>query len=134
MANFLHGKKLLIVEDEELLAMAVEDGVLYAGAASVEIAGTVAQALDALSAHSFDLAIVDVSLRGQHSWPVAEELRRRNVPYLTVTGYGDMLDHELVDKLLTKPYSIDDLLEALADLRTHAPTASNPVPPANPGA
>ena len=51
MANFLHGKKLLIVEDEELLAMAVEDGVLYAGAASVEIAGTVAQALDALSAH-----------------------------------------------------------------------------------
>ncbi|ATE74228.1 response regulator [Lysobacter capsici] len=134
MANFLHGKKLLIVEDEELLAMAVEDGVLYAGAASVEIAGTVAQALDALSAHSFDLAIVDVSLRGQHSWPVAEELRRRNVPYLTVTGYGDMLDHELVDKLLTKPYSIDDLLEALADLRTHAPSASNPAPPANPGA
>ncbi|MBW8808104.1 response regulator [Lysobacter capsici] len=130
MVNSLAGKKLLIVEDEELLAMAVEDGVLYAGAASVEIAGTVNQALDLLSGHSFDLAIVDVSLKGQHSWPVAEELRRRNVPYLTVTGYGDMLDHELVTKLLTKPYSIDGLLEALADLQTHAPTSPTP---ANPG-
>lgn len=133
MANSLLGKKLLIVEDEELLAMAVEDGVLYAGAASVEIAGTVGQALDALSEHAFDLAIVDVSLKGQHSWPVAEELRRRNVPYLTVTGYGDMVDHELVTKLLTKPYSIDGLLEALADLQTDAPSPPNPAHPANPG-
>lgn len=130
MLNSLAGKKLLIVEDEDLLAMAVEDGVLYAGAASVEIASTVAQALDLLAGHSFDLAIVDVSLKGQHSWPVAEEMRRRNLPYLTVTGYGDLVDHELVTKLLTKPYSIDDLLKALAELQAHAPSSPTP---ANPG-
>lgn len=130
MLNSLAGKKLLIVEDEDLLAMAVEDGVLYAGAASVEIASTVAQALELLAGHSFDLAIVDVSLKGQHSWPVAEEMRRRNLPYLTVTGYGDLVDHELVTKLLTKPYSIDDLLKALSELQANAP--SRPTP-ANPG-
>lgn len=126
MTNSLIGKKILIVEDEDLLAMAVEDALLFAGIGSVEIASTVDQALDRLSDQSFDLAIVDVSLRGMQSWPVAEALRRQKVPYLTVTGYGDLVDHELVDKLLPKPYAMDALLNALGELKSEETQSSTP--------
>lgn len=121
MTDNLLGKKVLLVEDDDLVAFVVEDVLLFAQAASVEIAGSVKKALDALARRQFDVAIVDISLRGEVSWPVAEELRRRAVPYLTVTGYGDMLDHELVSKLLPKPYSMDGLLKAVSELLADAP-------------
>jgi DNA-binding response OmpR family regulator len=123
MADTLLGKNILLVEDDELVAMAVEDVLIYAQAASVEVVGSVKRALEALARGQFDVAIVDISLRGEASWPVAQELRRRAVPYLTVTGYGDMLDNELVTKLLPKPYSMEGLLKAVSELLPDATDA-----------
>lgn len=116
MADTLIGKKILLVEDDDLVASTVEDVLLFAQAASVEIAGSVKTALDALADRQFDVAIVDINLGGEASWPVAEELLRRAVPYLTVTGYGDVFDHELVSRLLAKPYSMAALLKAVTEL------------------
>lgn len=124
MAENIVGKRILLVEDDDLVAMAVEDVLLFAQAEAVEIVGTVERALSALARDRFDVVILDISLRGQASWPVAVEVRRRNIPYLTVTGYGDMLDHELVGKLLPKPYSMQSLLTALSELLAN----DHPVP------
>ncbi|RZA23547.1 MAG: response regulator [Lysobacteraceae bacterium] len=115
MTDELRGKRILLVEDDDLVAMTVEDILVYAEA-TVEIAPRVEKALEALGARDFDVAIVDINLNGQPSWPVATELRLRGIPYLTVTGYGDMVDHELVGTLLAKPYSMGGLLTALSGL------------------
>lgn len=123
MDDILLGKRILLVEDDELVAMAVEDVLIYGGAGSVEVAGSVNRALEMLARHDFDVAIVDISLRGEASWPVAEELRRREVPYLTVTGYGDMQGHELATNLLQKPYSMEALLKAVSALIASAPSS-----------
>ena len=116
MAESIKGKHLLLVEDDQLVAFTVEDMLLYAEAGTVTVAETVAKALEALERQPFDAAIVDVNLRGEASWPVAIELRRRGVPYLTATGYGEMVQHELAGTLLSKPYSMNQLLTALSTL------------------
>ena len=116
MAESIKGKHLLLVEDDQLVAFTVEDMLLYAEAGTVTVAETVAKALEALEGQPFDAAIVDVNLRGEASWPVAIELRRRGVPYLTATGYGEMVQHELAGTLLSKPYSMNQLLTALSTL------------------
>lgn len=116
MTQAIEGKHILLVEDDELVAFTVEDILLHAKAASVTMAASVREALRILESRRFDLAIVDINLNGQPSWPVATELRRLGIPYLSVTGYGDMLDHELVMALLPKPYSMQQLLKATAAL------------------
>ena len=124
MAENLVGKRILLVEDDTLIAMAVEDLLLFAQVDTVEIVGTVERALAALALDPYDVVILDISLRGEASWPVAVELKRRSIPYLTVTGYGDMLDHELVGKLLPKPYSMQSLLTTLSELLANDATSS----------
>ena len=103
MAESIKGKHLLLVEDDQLVAFTVEDMLLYAEAGTVTVAETVARALEALAGQQFDAAIVDVNLRGEASWPVAAELRQRGVPYLTATGYGEMVQHELAGTLCPNP-------------------------------
>ncbi|NDK38560.1 response regulator [Pseudoxanthomonas gei] len=116
MAESIKGKHILLVEDDQLVAFTVEDMLLYAEAGTVTVAETVAKALEALASQQFDAAIVDVNLRGEASWPVATELRSQGVPYLTATGYGEMVQHDLAGTLLSKPYSMNQLLTALSTL------------------
>ena len=116
MAPTLDGMRLLLVEDDELVAFTVEDMLLQANAATVVVAADIPNALRALEEGSFDVAIVDINLAGQRSWPVAAELRRLGIPYLSVTGYGDSLQHELMGKLLPKPYSMQQMIDAVLSL------------------
>lgn len=116
MTESIKGKHILLVEDDPLVAFTVEDMLLYAEAGTVTVAETVAQALQALDRQTFDAAIVDVNLRGEASWPVATALRGRGVPYLTATGYGELVQHELAGTLLPKPYSMNQLLAAIDSL------------------
>lgn len=118
MSGRLEGKRILLVEDDELVAMTVEDILSIEDADTVVPARTVAQALAALEAGRFDVAIVDINLNGEASWPVAAALRRQDIPYLTVSGYGDLCDHELVGTLLPKPYSMAGLIQALQSAMT----------------
>jgi len=116
MTQAIQGKHLLLVEDDELVALTVEDILLHVGAASVTVAGSVPVALEALEQRNFDVAIVDINLNGHASWPVAERLRATGIPYLSVTGYGDMVEHDLIQSLLPKPYSMDQLLKSVSTL------------------
>lgn len=82
--------RILVVEDEYLIAT---DIAFELGRMGHEIAGPVATvdgALALIGEESLDGALIDANLGGASSAPVAEELKARSVPYVVVTGYGDL--------------------------------------------
>lgn len=82
-------KRILLVEDEFLLARQLARALAREGAAVVGCVATVAAAIDKLSClPHVDLAILDINLAGEPVYPVAVELMRRNVPFVFLSGYG----------------------------------------------
>ena len=64
-----------------------------------------------------DVAILNVDLGREKVWPVAEELRSAQVPFLFVCGYSDVMDPRFADvPILAKPFSVGKLQQALLDL------------------
>jgi CheY-like chemotaxis protein len=85
----LSGQRILVVEDEMFVAMLVEDLLADLGCEVVGPASSVDQALKLLiNAAPLDGALLDVNLGQEKVYPVAEALRRNQVPYIFVTGYG----------------------------------------------
>jgi CheY-like chemotaxis protein len=114
----LTGRRVLVVEDEALVAMLVEDALLDAGASVIGPAATVAEALALLERETPEAAVLDLNLAGETSTPVADALAARGVPFVVATGYGaDGLPpgHAAVP-VLAKPYDPDDLTAALSRL------------------
>ena len=114
----LAGRRILIVEDEALVAMLVEDALLDAGAEVIGPVATVAEAMALLDAAAPDAAVLDLNLAGETSTPVADVLANRGVPFVVATGYGaDGLPpgHARVP-VLAKPYDPDDLTATLVRL------------------
>ena len=87
--SVLTGKRVLIVEDEMLVAFLIEDFLADFGCSTVGPCGDVATALDAVQTEAFDLAVLDVNLGGEKVYPVAELLAERRIPFLFLSGYGD---------------------------------------------
>jgi CheY-like chemotaxis protein len=79
--------RILIVEDELLIAMEIEQMLVELGCAVVGPAPSVAQALAILDREEPDFAILDVNLGPERSTPIAEALRKRGVPFALATGY-----------------------------------------------
>lgn len=123
METLLAGKRILIVEDESLVAELVADIADDMSAERVGIAATVGQALKSLAAEPWDLAVLDYNLQGTPSWPVAEALRARGIPYLMVSGYGHELVTDPNTPLLAKPYSVADFVAAIRRICTTAPAS-----------
>ena len=111
----MSGKRILVVEDEVIVAMLLEDILADAGATVVGPAARVARALELLEAEPVDAALLDLNLAGEVTIPVAEELKRRGIPFAFATGYGKGL--ELPPKLaeaasvVPKPYRRQDIAE-----------------------
>ena len=78
----LEGFSLLVLEDQMLTALDLQDGLKRLGAASVEIAGTVEKALEVIAERLPDIAVLDVDLDDDTSFPVADELAAHDVPYI----------------------------------------------------
>ena len=114
----LQGLGVLIVEDEAMVAMLLEDLLHELGCHVVEIASRVETALASILARIFDVAILDVNLKGETSYPVADVLALRKVPFLFATGYGTEAIPEKYRQrvVLQKPFRKQELEEAL--LRT----------------
>lgn len=113
----LAGRRILVVEDEALVAMLVEDALLDAGATVVGPAATVAEALALLEREPDPphAAVLDLNLAGETSTPVADVLAKRGVPFVVATGYGASglpQGHSEVP-VLAKPYDPDDLTSTL---------------------
>ena len=80
--------RILIVEDEILVAMLLEDIVTDLGHEPVGPMMRLQPALAAAEGMDFDFAILDVNLAGQQSFPVADRLMRRGIPFIFASGYG----------------------------------------------
>jgi CheY-like chemotaxis protein len=110
----LAGKRILIVEDEFLIAAAAAEMLAEAGAITVGPAGAVAEALSLAKNEQIDAALLDVNLQGERSDAVAEALRAAGVPFVIATGYGSGSRGRASDvPVIDKPYSQQQLTEAL---------------------
>lgn len=87
----LSGKAIMVVEDEYLIALNIEMAIVDLGASVVGPFSQVDDALAALqgSANLPDAAILDINVRGQHVFPVADRLQERNIPFVFATGYDN---------------------------------------------
>ncbi len=108
--------RVLIVEDEMLVAMNIEDMLLALGHEVAGIAGRLAPALAPAGEGEFDLAMLDVNLAGEASFPVADVLRGRGIPFVFATGYGrgGIAEGYRSAPVLQKPFRRSDLSEAPA--------------------
>jgi CheY-like chemotaxis protein len=114
----LGGKRVLVVEDEALIALTLMDAVREAGCTIVGPASTVAAAIDLARKDTPDLAILDVDLAGTGSAPVAIALRSLGVPFVYCTGYAEtavQIEPELRAAMLTKPIDAAALEAALRE-------------------
>ena len=87
-ASVLRGRRLLVVEDEYMMAEDLRRDLEKAGAQVVGPVPSVADALRVLAGEAaLDGAILDVNLRGEKAYPVADALRERGIPFVLATGY-----------------------------------------------
>ncbi len=108
--------RVLIVEDEMTIALLMEDMLQELGHTVAGIAGRLPQALDLARDTAADLAILDMNLNGQMSYPVADILRERNIPVIFSTGYGPggVEAPYNVHGVVKKPFEMNDLEAAIA--------------------
>lgn len=108
------GKRVLVVEDEVIVAMQLEDLLRDMGCAVVGPACRLEDALEMAEIEGLDAAVLDVNLNGRSVCPVAIRLRARGVPVVYATGYGQAGCRELpAGAVLQKPYLPADLVAAL---------------------
>ena len=88
MSSSARGLRVLVIEDEGMVAFFIEDMLTEMGHEVGAVASRMQEALDLARTGTFDLAIVDVNLDGQPSYPIAEVLRERGIPFVFATGYG----------------------------------------------
>lgn len=108
-------RSILIVEDEPLIAMMLEDFLDSLGHKVQGTCETVEGALAEVEKGGFDLAILDVNLRGENVWPVAARLREKNVPFVIATGgHVEPPPAEFNDApVIEKPYTVDRVTPAI---------------------
>jgi DNA-binding response OmpR family regulator len=109
------GRTILIVEDEPLIAMMLEDFLESLGHSIAGTCDSVEVAINHVEKGGFDLAILDVNLKGENVWPVASLLRERNVPFVIATGgHVDPPPPEFNDApVIEKPYTVDRVTPAI---------------------
>ena len=119
----LTGLRVLVVEDEAVIAMLVEDSLVELGCEVVGSASRLGDALAKAEALEVDVALLDVNLAGRLSYPVAEMLQSRNVPFVFTTGYGQAALPAALQKapVLSKPFTRKQLAEALRTVGTSGP-------------
>ncbi|MGO4642405.1 response regulator [Mesorhizobium sp. 2RAF45] len=120
--------RVLVIEDEAMVAFLVEDMLTEMGHEVAAVASRMQQGLDLARTGAFDLAIVDVNLDGQPSYPIADVLKERGISFVFATGYGSQgLDPAYVGSpVLAKPFAISDLQNLLLQLPVNQPRSGPP--------
>lgn len=112
-------QRILLVEDEPLIAMMLEDFLDALGKTLAGTADSVAPALALVEAGGIDAAILDVNLRGgEQSWPVADALAAQGIPFLFATGgtQDGLIEAHRDRPTLAKPFTMDGVAKALDTL------------------
>lgn len=115
----LDGRRILVVEDESLVAMLLETILQDMGCDAIGPAATVEAGLElAQDAQAPDAALLDVNVAGRPVFPVAEALQARGVPFVFSTGYGEggLPEEWRGQRTIQKPFTEDSVRRALMDV------------------
>ncbi len=106
----------MLLEDDAVIGMLLEDMVETLGCIVEGSFQALEPAMEALQSREsdFDAAVLDVNLNGQSSFPLADLLDQRGIPYLFSSGYKDSLGRNA--PRLNKPFSLEELRIALDKL------------------
>jgi CheY-like chemotaxis protein len=110
--------KVLVVEDEPLVAMALEDLLADSGCTVIGPASSLKQGMRLIEKEAVDGAVLDINLRGEFVFPLADALAAQSIPFVYVTGYGQLLracNHGR--PMLQKPYNNQQLLNIIGQWR-----------------
>jgi CheY-like chemotaxis protein len=109
--------KVLVVEDEMMIAMLIEDMLDEFGCKLVGSATSISRALDLIGKEQVEVAILDLNLDGQDTYAIADALRQNNVPFIFATGHGSAgLRQDYGNRsVLQKPFQARDLETALME-------------------
>jgi CheY-like chemotaxis protein len=128
-AKEIAGCRILVVEDEMLIAMTIEETLRAGGGEIVGPVATLERALKLAEEETFDAAILDVTIRGGKVYPVADVLLARGIPFVIASGYDDwVLPEALRHKpRLMKPFTAAALEEQIrllcGEAKTRRPAA-----------
>lgn len=111
----LNGLRVLVVEDEALVAMLVEDMLSDFGCTVLGPAGSIRQAIEAIERDAPQAAVLDVNLGGEPVYAVADALMARGTPFVLATGYGEMgvAEGYRAAPVLQKPFEQAELEQRL---------------------
>lgn len=131
----LRGLRVLVVEDEAMIAMLLEDMLGELGCALAAVVGRPAQALEAIDRGDVEAAVLDVNLSGGTSDEVAKRLMALGLPYVLATG-ADPSSLTLAEHrgrpVVRKPFHLEGLAAALLQALDAKPDAGPPRPPGRP--
>jgi len=118
MKTRFDGLRILVVEDEYLVASLIQDILEMAGCVVSGPIPRLTEAVDAAKVDACDAAVLDVNLGGNRVFPVAEVLSHRHIPFIFVTGYGggNLPEEHHSRPTLRKPFRNDELLNAISAL------------------
>jgi DNA-binding NtrC family response regulator len=111
--------RVLIIEDEMLVAMSIEDTLSDAGFSVAGITARVSDALALLEHHNgIDAAVMDLNLAGEASGPIADRLEELGIPFLVITGYGraGLPAHHKKAPVIAKPFEPEGMVTTLKNL------------------
>ncbi len=119
--------RVLLVEDESLIAMLMEDMLSEFDCEVLASVGQLDEAIAIARTQRFDMAFIDVNLRGVPAWPLADILRAQGVPFAFVTGYGaaGTIGPYADVAVLQKPFRSEDLLVIIQRLRMQRPRSGH---------
>lgn len=111
--------RILIVEDEYLIASGAASALSRAGFDVVGMTGSIDRAMQMIAGRGCDAVVLDANLDGVSAAPVAAALLRAGIPFVVVSGYAhDQRDGPLAEApFLGKPYAVPDLVSAVFALR-----------------
>lgn len=116
MTNALQGRRVLVIEDESLVAMLLETILEDMGCAVVGPESNIDDGLTAATTEGgLDAALLDVNVAGREVFPVAEALKARGVPFVFSTGYGEagLPEHWRGHPTIQKPFTEGAIRDAL---------------------
>ncbi len=108
--------RILVVEDEALIAFELEETIKDAGGLVAGPFATVGEALLQIDQENISAAILDMRLGADTSLPVAQRLAEKNIPFLFYTAHSDKIEQWLAVQIVKKPATSAVLVNALATL------------------
>jgi CheY-like chemotaxis protein len=121
------GLRILVVEDEPMIATSLDDLLTDFGYRVVGPAYNLDQGMQLIKSEAIDGAVLDVNLGGERVFSLADTLAERSIPFVYVTGYGKLLRNCNHGRpVLQKPYKTQHLLEIIAGWRPQLQSVAAP--------